>query len=247
VADEELQRALLALQQGENAEQALKAMAHRLTNKLIHAPTQALRQAAAQGTPTSWPNCVRCWDCHKNHSVGAAPAVPSSIENPRVMNPSLIRKLEGLIERHEEVQALLGEPGVASDQDRYRALTREYAQLEDIVHAFQRFRQAEENLETTRLMLEEEDADLREMAQEELPLAKATFEEQEQALQVMLLPRDPKDDNNCYLEIRAGAGGDEAAIFAGDLFRMYPATPSARAGVSPSSAATTASTAATRR
>ena len=108
------------------------------------------------------------------------------------MNPSLIRKLEGLIERHEEVQALLGEPGVASDQDRYRALTREYAQLEDIVHAFQRFRQAEENLETTRLMLEEEDADLREMAQEELPLAKAAFEEQEQALQVMLLPRDPK-------------------------------------------------------
>ena len=137
------------------------------------------------------------------------------------MNPSLIRKLEGLIERHEEVQALLGEPGVASDQDRYRALTREYAQLEDIVHAFQRFRQAEENLETTKLMLEEDDADLREMAQEELPLAKATFEEQEQALQVMLLPRDPKDDNNCYLEIRAGAGGDEAAIFAGDLFRMY--------------------------
>jgi peptide chain release factor 1 len=64
-------------------------------------------------------------------------------------------------------------------------------------------------------------AELREMAQEELPLAKATFEEQEQALQVMLLPRDPKDDNNCYLEIRAGAGGDEAAIFAGDLFRMY--------------------------
>lgn len=137
------------------------------------------------------------------------------------MNPSLIRKLEGLIERHEEVQAMLGEPGVASDQDRYRALTREYAQLEDIVHAFQRFRQAEENLEATKLMLEEDDADLREMAQEELPLAKSTLEEQEQALQVMLLPRDPKDDNNCYLEIRAGAGGDEAAIFAGDLFRMY--------------------------
>ena len=137
------------------------------------------------------------------------------------MNPSLIRKLEGLIERHEEVQALLGEPGVASDQDRYRALTREYAQLEDIVHAFQRFRQAEENLDTTRLMLEEEDAELREMAQEELPLAKATFEEQEQALQVMLLPRDPKDDNNCYLEIRAGAGGDEAGLFVADVARMY--------------------------
>ena len=87
------------------------------------------------------------------------------------MNPSLIRKLEGLIERHEEVQALLGEPGVASDQDRYRALTREYAQLEDIVHAFQRYRQAQDDLETTQMMLEEDDADLREMAQEELPLA----------------------------------------------------------------------------
>src|SRR6187402_2551194 len=109
------------------------------------------------------------------------------------MNPSLIRKLEGLIERHEEVQALLGEPGVASDQDRYRALTREYAQLEDIVHAFQRFRQAEDDLETTKLMLEDADSDLREMAQEELPLVKAALEEQEQALQVMLLPRDPKD------------------------------------------------------
>ena len=93
------------------------------------------------------------------------------------MNPSLIRKLEGLIERHEEVQAMLGEPDVVSDQERYRALTREYAQLEDIVHAFQRFRQAEENLDTTRLMLEEEDAELREMAQEELPLAKATFDD----------------------------------------------------------------------
>ena len=137
------------------------------------------------------------------------------------MNPSLIRKLEGLIERHEEVQAMLGEPDVVSDQDRYRALTREYAQLEDIVHAFQRYRQAQDDLETTQMMLEEDDADLREMAQEELPLAKANLEALEQELQLMLLPKDPKDDNNCYLEIRAGAGGDEAAIFAGDLFRMY--------------------------
>ncbi|MGL5333839.1 MAG: PCRF domain-containing protein, partial [Aeromonas veronii] len=137
------------------------------------------------------------------------------------MNPSLIRKLEGLIERHEEVQAMLGEPDVVSDQDRYRALTREYAQLEDIVHAFQRYRQAQDDLDTTQMMLEEDDADLREMAQEELPLAKANLEALEQELQLMLLPKDPKDDNNCYLEIRAGAGGDEAAIFAGDLFRMY--------------------------
>ncbi|KAL8205100.1 UNVERIFIED_CONTAM: hypothetical protein K2H54_000313, partial [Gekko kuhli] len=152
VADEELQRALLALQQGENAEQALKALAHRLTNKLIHAPTQAPAPCRRpRGITTSWPSCAR--------------------------------KLEGLIERHEEVQAMLGEPDVAADQDRYRALTREYAQLEDIVHAFQQFRQAEENLDATRQMLEEDDADLREMAQEELPLAKATFEEQEQALQ----------------------------------------------------------------
>ena len=96
-------------------------------------------------------------------------------------------------------------------------------------------------------MLEEDDADLREMAQEELPLAKATFEEQEQALQVMLLPRDPKDDNNCYLEIRAGAGGDEAAILRAICFACIRATPSARAGGFPSSAATTASMAATRR
>ncbi len=104
------------------------------------------------------------------------------------MNPSLIRKLEGLIERHEEVQAMLGEPDVVSDQDRYRALTREYAQLEDIVHAFQRYRQAQDDLETTQMMLEEDDADLREMAQEELPLAKANLEALEQELQLMLCP-----------------------------------------------------------
>ena len=137
------------------------------------------------------------------------------------MNPSVIRKLEGLIERHEEVQALLGEPDVINDQDRYRGLTREYSQLEEIVGGFRRWRQAEEDLEAARLMLEEDDPELREMAQEELPLAKANLESLEQELQIMLLPKDPKDDNNCYLEIRAGAGGDEAAIFAGDLYRMY--------------------------
>jgi len=172
--------------------------------------------------------------------LGRPFAVPSSIENPRVMNPSLIRKLEGLIERHEEVQALLGEPGVASDQDRYRALTREYAQLEDIVHAFQRFRQAEENLDTTRLMLEEEDAELREMAQEELPLAKATFEEQEQAL-------TPRMTTTAIWKSAPVPVATRRPFSRGICSACTPATPSVRGGVSPSSAAMTANTVATRR
>lgn len=149
------------------------------------------------------------------------PFLAISIFFERTMHPSVIRKLEGLIERHEEVQALLGEPDVINDQDRYRGLTREYSQLEEIVTGVRRYRQAEEDLETTKLMLEEDDPELRQMAHEELPQAKANLETLEQELQILLLPKDPKDDNNCYLEIRAGAGGDEAAIFAGDLYRMY--------------------------
>ncbi|MBM7457070.1 peptide chain release factor 1 [Oceanisphaera litoralis] len=137
------------------------------------------------------------------------------------MNISILKKLEGLQERYEEVQALLGEASVINNQDKYRALTREYAQLEDVVGCFRRYCQAEVDLGAAKEMLAEDDAEMKLMAQEEIDAAKDTIEALSVELQILLLPKDPNDDNNCFLEIRAGAGGDEAAIFAGDLFRMY--------------------------
>jgi peptide chain release factor 1 len=135
------------------------------------------------------------------------------------MKPSIVAKLEALQERHEEVEAMLGDAGVIADQDRFRALSREYAQLTDVSQCFRQWQQTQEDIETAEMMLD--DAEMREMAQEELKEARSASEALEQQLQVLLLPKDPDDERNCYLEIRAGTGGDEAAIFAGDLFRMY--------------------------
>lgn len=137
------------------------------------------------------------------------------------MKQSIITKLEGLVERYEEVQALLSDPEVISDQDRFRALSKEYSDLEDVTKAFTEFQTATSNLEEAKLMMEEDDAEMREMAVEEMKAAKKDIERLEDELQVLMLPKDPNDSNNCFVEIRAGAGGDEAAIFAGDLFRMY--------------------------
>lgn len=137
------------------------------------------------------------------------------------MNPSIERKLEGLLERYQEVQALLGEADVIADQNRFRSLSKEYSQLEEVVDNFERFRQAQADLDAAREMANDDDPDMREMAAEEIKAGESKVEQLEQQLQVLLLPKDPNDDRACYLEIRAGAGGDEAAIFAGDLFRMY--------------------------
>ncbi|WP_137167392.1 peptide chain release factor 1 [Salinimonas lutimaris] len=137
------------------------------------------------------------------------------------MKESVIIKLENLNERFDEVQALLGDPDVIGNQEKFRALSKEYSQLEDVVKGFNAYRQAEQNLASANEMLEEDDADMREMAAEEIKLAKGELARLEDELQILLLPKDPNDDHSCFLEIRAGAGGDEAAIFAGDLFRMY--------------------------
>lgn len=137
------------------------------------------------------------------------------------MKESVIRKLEGLLERNEEVLALLSDASIIADQDRFRALSKEYAQLEDVVKGFKAYQQAVADLDTAKEMLEEDDPELREMAQEEMKSAKAALEHLEAELQILLLPKDPNDEANAFVEIRAGAGGDEAAIFAGDLFRMY--------------------------
>ncbi|ABI70581.1 MULTISPECIES: peptide chain release factor 1 [Shewanella] len=137
------------------------------------------------------------------------------------MKESVIRKLEGLLERNEEVLALLSDATVISDQDRFRGLSKEYSQLEDVVSSFKAFQQAQKDFDYAKEMLEEDDLEMREMAQDEYKQSKQVLEKLEDELQVLLLPTDPNDDTNAFLEIRAGAGGDEAAIFAGDLYRMY--------------------------
>jgi peptide chain release factor 1 len=137
------------------------------------------------------------------------------------MKQSVVHKLESLVERFEEVQALLGDPSVIGNQDKFRNLSKEYSQLEAVVNQFGSYQAAQKDVESALEMLQESDPEIKEMAQEELKDSKGRVEELEMSLQILLLPKDPKDDNSCFLEIRAGAGGDEAAIFAGDLFRMY--------------------------
>lgn len=137
------------------------------------------------------------------------------------MKETVYRKLEGLVERYEEVQALLSDAGVISDQGRFRELSKEYSQLEPIAQAFHQYQQAQDDFASAEEMMKDSDPDMREMAQDEYKECKERIEQLDQDLQILLLPKDPNDHNNCFLEIRAGAGGDEAAIFAGDVFRMY--------------------------
>lgn len=137
------------------------------------------------------------------------------------MKSSIQAKLESVSERHEEIAALLGDPDTISDQNRFRELSKEYAQLEPIVSAFANYQQTEKDLASAREMADDSDPDMRAMANDELPGLQERLAGEELALQTLLLPRDPRDENNAFLEIRAGTGGDEAAIFAGDLLRMY--------------------------
>lgn len=137
------------------------------------------------------------------------------------MKDSILNKLHALIDRHEEIAGLLADPDVIGDQNQFRDLSQEYAQLEPVVACFQNFNSATDDLEAAEEMMKDDDADVREMAVEEMKEASKIIESLELELQKLLLPKDPHDDSNIFLEIRAGTGGDEAAIFAGDLFRMY--------------------------
>jgi peptide chain release factor 1 len=132
---------------------------------------------------------------------------------------SILIKLENIGERYEELAALLSDPDIISDQNKFRKLSIEYGQIEPVVLNFREYKQLMEDKETAKEMLA--DAEMKEMAQEELKEVEPKLEALELELQKLLLPKDPNDDNNVYIEVRAGTGGDEAAIFAGDLFRMY--------------------------
>ncbi|WP_313651234.1 peptide chain release factor 1 [Pseudomonas soli] len=137
------------------------------------------------------------------------------------MKASLLNKLDTLHDRFEELTALLGDAEVISDQTRFRAYSREYAEVEPVIGAYKEWRKVQDDLEGAQALLKDADPDLREMAVEEVREAKELLVGLESQLQRMLLPKDPNDGRNVFLEIRAGTGGDEAAIFSGDLFRMY--------------------------
>jgi peptide chain release factor 1 len=137
------------------------------------------------------------------------------------MRDSIRRRLERLGERYEEVARLLAEPELAGRSDRFRELSMEYARLEPMAQRFRAFTELERAARAAALLAADADPEMRAMAEEEERALAARLASEEAALQRLLIPRDPHDDGNIFLEIRAGAGGDEAAIFAGDLFRMY--------------------------
>lgn len=135
---------------------------------------------------------------------------------------TLLEKLEGLVARYEEVGTLIMDPAVISDQARYVRLTKEYKELEDLMSARKEYATLLDNLEEGKdLLVNEQDPEMKEMAREEVAACEAKIPQIEERIKLMLVPKDPEDSKNAILEIRGGTGGDEAALFAGDLFRMY--------------------------
>ena len=130
-------------------------------------------------------------------------------------------KLESIVKRYEEVLEELNSPSVASDQNNFRKLMKEQSDLTPIVEAYKQYKNAKQTIEDSLEMLEENDEEIREMAKEELATAKKDLEEIEERIKILLLPKDENDDKNVVMEIRAGAGGDEAALFAAELYRIY--------------------------
>ena len=137
------------------------------------------------------------------------------------MLASIVNKLQHIEERHTEVSALLADAETISDQDKYRNLSKEYAQLTPVVDSFRAWQQTQDDASSAQEMLRDPDPEMKSMAEDELQQARERAAALELDLQKLLLPKDPHDNSNIFLEVRAGTGGDEAAIFAGDLFRMY--------------------------
>jgi len=134
----------------------------------------------------------------------------------------ILDKLKGVFERYKEVERQLSDPAVASNQENYVKLNKEYKNLEPIIEAYKEFKNIIENIESSKIMLhEEDDEEMKQMAKDEIEMLTQRKEVLEEEIKILLLPKDPEDDKNAIVEIRAGTGGDEASIFAGDLFRMY--------------------------
>ena len=137
------------------------------------------------------------------------------------MNTGIQNKLEALKERVEELNALLSDPSIISDHHKFRRLSIELSEVQPVVTQYAIYKTLTEEAEEATRMLEDEDLSIRQLAQDELPQLKKKLVAEEEKLRILLAPKDPNDARNVYLEIRAGTGGDEAALFAGDLFRMY--------------------------
>jgi len=136
-------------------------------------------------------------------------------------NSTILDKLEGLASRFEEVATLVTDPAVIADQPRFVKLTREYKDLEEILAARKEYVALLNGIDEAKMMLADEDAELKEMAREQLADCESRLPEMEERIKLLLIPKDPEDARNAVLEIRGGTGGDEAALFAGDLFKMY--------------------------
>ena len=136
-------------------------------------------------------------------------------------NNTLLEKLDGLVSRFDEIGTLITDPNVIADQKRYVKLTKEYKDLSEIMKARKEYMQCLNGLSEARQMMNENDPELREMAREEMAACETRIPELEEEIKLLLVPADPEDDKNAIVEIRGGTGGDEAAIFAGDLYRMY--------------------------
>lgn len=137
------------------------------------------------------------------------------------MKPSIQIRLSSLAERHEEIGMLLSSPEVIQNQSQFRDLSKEYSDLQPLVETFNQYQQTLNQKSSALTLLSDEDPQMRQMAEEEISDAEKRLEMLEKKLQILLLPKDPDDNKNIFLEVRAGTGGDEAAIFAGNLYRMY--------------------------
>lgn len=134
----------------------------------------------------------------------------------------MLDRIEGLVARYEDISHMISDPDVIANQNRWRELMKEHSDLTPIVEKFKNYKATKENIEDSLMILEEEsDEEMREMAKEELAISKENLEILEQELKMLLIPKDPNDDKNVFVEIRAGAGGDEAALFSAELYRMY--------------------------
>ncbi|MBN2856126.1 MAG: PCRF domain-containing protein, partial [Halothiobacillaceae bacterium] len=138
-----------------------------------------------------------------------------------MLPPALFNRLFALSERYEELTALLSELEVINDQTRFRTLSKEHARLHDLVEVLARYQKAKQALDAALVMSKEADREMAELAEEEIPELRDQIEVLDEALKLHLLPHDPADEGDIILEVRAGTGGDEAALFAGDLLRMY--------------------------
>lgn len=138
------------------------------------------------------------------------------------MASSLLERLEGIEGRYEEVSTLISDPDVIADQKRYVRLSKEYRELSDLVEATRRYRSILDSIEESRVIISsEDDEEMRQLAKEQLEESENELPKIEEKIKLLLIPADPDDSKNCIVELRAGTGGDEAALFAGDLFRMY--------------------------